>query len=233
MIWSQVYRYRSVSGPDQRRQTKWVVFGTALALSLLLALLAPLFLLVPGAAEASPFVLFLIGNVIPLIMLLIPLSVGTAMLRSGLFDIDLVIDRALVYAALTSSLILVYVGSVVSLQYGLRSVSGGSSQLAIVASTLVIAALFSPREVRRGEDARGLLRQAARRAGPGCLGRGPRGGGEGRGAAGARPPVVAPAGAGRGKVRRGARELRLGRFVTLSVTVGRRTGTRMSDKEAR
>jgi hypothetical protein len=144
MIWSQVYRYRSVSRPDQRRQTKWVVFGTALALSLLLALLAPLFLLVPGAAEASTFVLFLIGNVIPLIMLLIPLSVGTAMLRSGLFDIDLVINRALVYAALTSSLILVYVGSVVSLQYGLRSVSGGSSELAIVASTLVIAALFSP-----------------------------------------------------------------------------------------
>lgn len=144
MIWSQVYRYRSVSRTDQRRQTKWVVFGTALALSLLLALLAPLFLLVPGAAEASTFVLFLIGNVIPLIMLLIPLSVGTAMLRSGLFDIDLVINRALVYAALTSSLILVYVGSVVSLQYGLRSVSGGSSQLAIVASTLVIAALFSP-----------------------------------------------------------------------------------------
>lgn len=144
MIWSQVYRYRSVSRTDQRRQTKWVVFGTALALSLLLALLAPLLLLVPGAAEASTFVLFLIGNVIPLIMLLIPLSVGTAMLRSGLFDIDLVINRALVYAALTLSLILVYVGSVVSLQYGLRSVSGGSSQLVIVASTLVIAALFSP-----------------------------------------------------------------------------------------
>lgn len=144
MIWSQVYRYRSVSGPDQRRQTKWVVFGTALALSLLLALLAPLFLFLPGLAEASPFVLLLIGYVIPLVMLLIPLSVGMAMLRSGLFDIDLVINRALVYGALTASLIVVYVGSVVSLQYGLRYVSGGNSQLAIVASTLVIAALFSP-----------------------------------------------------------------------------------------
>ena len=144
MIWSQVYRYRSVSGPGQRRQTRWVVFGTALALSLLLALLAPLFLFLPGFAEASPFVLLLIGYVIPLVMLLIPLSVGMAMLRSGLFDIDLVINRALVYGALTASLILVYVGSVVSLQYGLRYVSGGSSQLAIVASTLTIAALFNP-----------------------------------------------------------------------------------------
>ena len=144
MIGSQVYRYRSVSGPDQRQQTKWVVFGTALALSLLLALLSPLFLFLPGMAEASPFVLLLIGYVIPLIMLLIPLSVGMAMLRSGLFDIDRVINRALVYGALTATLALVYLGSVVSLQYGFRSVSGGSSQLVIVASTLTIAALFSP-----------------------------------------------------------------------------------------
>jgi hypothetical protein len=144
MIGSQVYRYRSVSRPEQRRQTKWVVFGTALALSLLLALLAPLFLFLPGVAEASPFVLLLIGNVIPLVMLLIPLSVGMAMLRSGLFDIDRLINRTLVYGALTASLILVYAGSVVSLQYGLRSVSGGNSQLAIIASTLTMAALFSP-----------------------------------------------------------------------------------------
>ena len=144
MIWSQVYRYRRVSGPVQRRQTKWVVFGTALALSLLLALLAPLFLLVPGAAEVSTFVLFLIGNVIPLIMLLIPLSVGTAMLRSGLFDIDLVINRALVYGALTAMLALVYVGSVVALQWALGTATGQGSQLAIVASTLAIAALFGP-----------------------------------------------------------------------------------------
>jgi hypothetical protein len=144
MIWSQVYRYRSVSRPDQRRQTKWVVFGTALALSLLLALLAPLFLLVPGAAEASPFVLFLIENVIPPIVLLIPLSVGTAMLRSGLFDIDLVINRALVYAALTSSLVLVYVGSVVSIQYGLRSVSGAAMTSVEATMASWELPLFSP-----------------------------------------------------------------------------------------
>jgi len=144
MIGAQVYRYRSVSGPDHRRQTRWVVFGTALALSLLLALLAPLFLFLPGVAEASPFVLLLIGYVIPVVMLLIPLSVGMAMLRSGLFDIDLVINRALVYVALTATLVLVYLGSVVSLQYAFRTLTGGGSQLVIVASTLAIAALFNP-----------------------------------------------------------------------------------------
>jgi hypothetical protein len=144
MVGSQVYRYRNVSGPDQRRQTKWVVFGTTLALSLLLALLAPLFLFMPRMAEASPVVLFLIGSVIPLIMLLIPLSVGMAMLRSGLFDIDLVINRTLVYGTLTASLVAVYVGSVVSLQESFRAFTGQQSQLAVVASTLGIAALFQP-----------------------------------------------------------------------------------------
>jgi hypothetical protein len=103
---------------------------------------------VPGAAEVSTFVLFLIGNVIPLIMLLIPLSVGTAMLRSGLFDIDLVINRALVYGALSAMLALVYIGSVVALQWAFGTATGQGSQLAIVASTLAIAVLFGPLRCR-------------------------------------------------------------------------------------
>ena len=144
MIGSQVYRYRSVSTPDQRRQTRWVVFGTTLALSLLLAVVAPLFLFAPGVAQSSPFVLLVIGNVLPLIMVLIPLSVGVAMLRSGLFDIDVVINRALVYATLTFSLVLVYLGGVVGSQRLLSPLVGESNQLAVVVSTLAIAALFSP-----------------------------------------------------------------------------------------
>jgi hypothetical protein len=144
MIGSQVYRYRSVSTPSQRRQTRWVVFGTTLALSLLLAVVAPLFLFAPRVAQTSPFVLLVIGNVLPLIMVLIPLSVGVAMLRSGLFDIDVVINRALVYGPLTAMLVFVYLGGVVSLQYAFRVLTGQESQLAIVASTLVIAALFNP-----------------------------------------------------------------------------------------
>jgi hypothetical protein len=144
MIASQVYRYRSVSTPDERRQTRWVVFGTTLALSLLLAVVTPLFLFAPGVAQTSPFVLLLIGNVLPLVMVLIPLSVGVAMLRSGLFDIDVVINRALVYGSLSVSLVLLYLGGVVGLQQLLTPLVGESNQLAIVASTLAIAALFSP-----------------------------------------------------------------------------------------
>ena len=66
------------------------------------------------------------------------------MLRYRLYDIDVVINRTLVYGALSASLVLLYVGGVVGLQYVLRVFAGGGSQLAIVASTLSIAALFNP-----------------------------------------------------------------------------------------
>jgi hypothetical protein len=74
----------------------------------------------------------------------IPTSVGIAILRYRLYDIDHIINRTLVYGALTTLLVAVYVGSVVSLQGALRALSGQESQLAVVASTLLIAALFNP-----------------------------------------------------------------------------------------
>jgi hypothetical protein len=64
-------------------------------------------------------------------------------LRYRLYDIDVIVNRALVYGSLTLSLVALYIGSVVSLQYVFRTLTGGGSQLAIVASTLVIAALFN------------------------------------------------------------------------------------------
>jgi Zn-dependent protease with chaperone function len=66
-------------------------------------------------------------------------------LRSGrLYDIDLVVNRTLVFGSLTAVLVLVYVVSVVSLQYVLRVLTGSESQLAVVVTTLAIAALFGP-----------------------------------------------------------------------------------------
>lgn len=70
------------------------------------------------------------------------------MLRYRLYDIDLVINRTLVYGALTATLALVYVGVVVALQYAFRALTGEGSQLVIVASTLGIAALFNPLRLR-------------------------------------------------------------------------------------
>jgi hypothetical protein len=148
MVASQVYRYRRVSSPRQRRQTKWVIAGSAVAICALFALLTPLFFYPPALGGLSPFVLSLVSALVPLIMLLIPLSIGVAVLRSGLFDIDVVINRALVYTTLTAILALIYVGGVVGLQRLLSPLFGGGNQLAVVVSTLTIAALFSP--LRRG-----------------------------------------------------------------------------------
>jgi hypothetical protein len=70
--------------------------------------------------------------------------VGIAVLKYRLYDIDLLINRTLVYGALTALLVGVYVGSIVVLQGLLRALTGQESQLAIVASTLAVAALFNP-----------------------------------------------------------------------------------------
>jgi hypothetical protein len=144
---AQVYRYRWVSGPVERQQTKWVVFGVTTCVALIVGFLLPVvFFPVLTRPGMVSFVLNLTGLTIggSLGMLLIPLSIGAAILRYRLYDIDVIINRALVYATLTLTLAVVYFGSVALLQYLLRSLTGQEAQLTIVASTLSIAALFQP-----------------------------------------------------------------------------------------
>src|SRR5215207_1008134 len=74
----------------------------------------------------------------------LPIAVGIAILRYRLYEIDIIINRTLVYGPLTAMLVLVYLGGEVSLQYAFRALTGQESQIAIVASTLAIAALFNP-----------------------------------------------------------------------------------------
>ena len=121
----------------ERLQLKWVVYGVTLAASTGLVVEVVFANLVPLLYVAGTFVL-------SLAVVLIPAGMGVAMLRYRLYDIDLVINRTLVYGALTTSLVLVYVVGVVGLQYVFRVFAGGGSQLAVVASTLAIAALFNP-----------------------------------------------------------------------------------------
>jgi hypothetical protein len=75
---------------------------------------------------------------------LVPIAIGFAVLRYRLYDIDILINRTLVYGSITVLLALVYFGGVAGLQRLLAPVTGQDSQLAIVASTLAIAALFNP-----------------------------------------------------------------------------------------
>ncbi len=74
----------------------------------------------------------------------VPIAIGVAILRYRLYDIDLLINRTLVYASLTAMLALVYLAGVIGLQAALRALTGQESTLAVVASTLAIAALFNP-----------------------------------------------------------------------------------------
>jgi hypothetical protein len=77
-------------------------------------------------------------------VLFIPLSIGVAVLRARLFDIDVVINRTLVYGSLTVMLVALYFGAIVVLQRAFVLLTGQRSTLAVVGSTLLIAALFTP-----------------------------------------------------------------------------------------
>ena len=122
----------------ERQQIKW--FAYAITVTATGAILTYTI----GEASGIPWVRG-IGFVVVMIGLVgIPTSVGIAILRYRLYDIDHIINRTLVFGALTTLLVAVYVGSVVSLQGALRALSGQESQLAVVASTLLIAALFTP-----------------------------------------------------------------------------------------
>jgi hypothetical protein len=153
-ILAQVYRYRRVSSRIEQQQTKWVLFSFGVvAVGFVLYILFPVIfpsVLEPGLAR----VLYLNFSGIFFLVIpfsLLPLSIGIAILRYRLWDIDQLINRTLVYGALTTALALLYIGSVVLLRYLLAPLTG-SSELAIVASTLAIAVLFNP--VRRGIQTR-------------------------------------------------------------------------------
>ncbi|MGH3087581.1 MAG: hypothetical protein ACRDSJ_09720 [Rubrobacteraceae bacterium] len=164
---SLVMRYRR-SGGEVRRQIKWVALAAAFMGALYLSLMT--------FGIASTFFSGNSGYVAPSwlegVMILsfagVPISVGFAVMKYRLYDIEIIVNRALVYGALTISLAAMYFGSVVSLQYAFRAVTGEDSQLAVVASTLAIAALFVPlrrrvqafidrRFYRRKYDARQVL----------------------------------------------------------------------------
>ena len=140
--------YRRLDSEASRKQLRWVVYAFVLVmtLSILLGLL-PEF--IRGVALLS-------WNLIAFFALLIPVAMAIAILRYQLFDIDLIINRTLVYGLLTGILGLVYFASVVSLQQLFRAVSGQTSPLAIVASTLGITVLFNPlrKRIQDGIDRR-------------------------------------------------------------------------------
>lgn len=140
----QVYRYMRVYTYSERQQTKWLVFGLASGLLLTAASIILSHLLPQLSRPDSPYQL-LINNLGGLLIFLpLSLSIGVALLRYRLWDIDRIINRTLVYGTLTVILTVVYVGLVIGLQELLRGVINQGSSVAIVISTLAIATLFQP-----------------------------------------------------------------------------------------
>ena len=146
LVFSQFYRYRHISDPLQRQRTKWVIFAFIVLLvgligeSLVFEVLPQIF---PALHPPDPLyqgISLFVWNIAPV---LIPLSFGIAILRSRLWDIDIIIKRTLVYTALTGTLAVVYIACILILQALLSGFTSGNT-VALVVSTLAIAALFQP-----------------------------------------------------------------------------------------
>jgi hypothetical protein len=141
---AQMYRFRNISGPTERQQTKWVVFGVASMVAGITTwiLVIEIFPLSPGVGRI--FVNLLLVAMVSFFNWVFPITVSLAILRYRLWDIDILIRRTLQYTLLTAILALVYFGSVILLQSLVENLTGEQSPLVIVLSTLAIAALFNP-----------------------------------------------------------------------------------------
>jgi hypothetical protein len=163
-VYALIHRYVLVSSTMNRQQIKWAVFGLSAAV------LGPFLYFVPIAILPSVqpsltsnffyqrlgaefFTLGVLARlalqtIATVALLIFPITFAIAILRYRLWDIDVIIRRTLIYSVLTAVLALVYFSSVIVLQQLFRFVSGQSSDLAIILSTLGIAALFN--RLRRG-----------------------------------------------------------------------------------
>lgn len=138
---SLVVRFRRATGIE-RQQLKWITYASCVVVTV-----AVLGIVTPEFPVVGPF----LTAASSMVGILIPLTAALAILRYRLYDIDIVIERTLVYATVTASLGATYVLAVIVLQTVLRPVTGGSD-IAVALSTLLVVALFHPIR-RRAQDA--------------------------------------------------------------------------------
>jgi hypothetical protein len=159
---SVVLRFRR-SGGEVREQIKWIAFAASLMGSLYLLIMSASLInwliSAPGTQSdlgTQTWWGALLEDVTVLSFAGIPVAIGFAVLKYRLYDIDVLINRTLVYGSLTATLVALYFSSVVFLQGALRFLTGQESQLAVVASTLAMAAMFNPlrRRLQRLVDRR-------------------------------------------------------------------------------
>jgi hypothetical protein len=142
---SLVLRYQR-SGGQERQQIKWIAFAASVVVVLYaIAMIASfLFPAESWTTAGSVWWLNLLTYAVLSSFTLVPIAVGIAVLKYRLYEIDILINRALVYGSLTATLVALYFGGIVVLQRVFVLLTGQQSTLAVVASTLLIAALFTP-----------------------------------------------------------------------------------------
>ncbi len=141
---AQIYRYLRVSNPVQRQQTKWVVLGLSIMMIVLFSWSIAFELFPPAPGRTRLYVNIVGGAVVYTMLILYVTCFAIAILRYRLWDIDVLINRALVYLALTASLAVVYLAVVIGIQSVFQGTTGQESDFAMVVSTLIIAVLFVP-----------------------------------------------------------------------------------------
>jgi len=130
-------RYRRANDTE-REQIKWLLYACAVFVVVYVGGT------IGEVADSNSVGGYIWGILFGLCLVMLPAAIGIAVLRYRLYEIDVVINRTLVYGSLTALLVAIYFGGVVGSQFVFRALSGGESQLAVVASTLAIAALFNP-----------------------------------------------------------------------------------------
>lgn len=155
---AQIYRYRTASTAHQRLQTKWIVYGLAVyvlvfAVQQLVPILYPA---VRGPGAARLWYRLIGDSAIDLAALLVPVTIAIAILRSRLLGIDLIINRTIVYLAVTTILAGVFAGASTAVQYVLGVVTGHGSDAVSIVLAMIVAAGFAPLRsyVQRAVDRR-------------------------------------------------------------------------------
>jgi len=145
----QVHRYRRVYSETERQRTRWVVFGLALWLVLMLVQSIPYMYLqnLPEGSEAPPWAAAS-GLLWFVALATVPITLTISILRHRLYDIDVIIHRALVYGSLTAILAGLYAASISLFQRGFVAVTGQKSDAAIVLTSLILASAFTPIRTR-------------------------------------------------------------------------------------
>jgi hypothetical protein len=145
LIASQIYRYRRISTPLQRQQTKWAVYGLILTLFVNQVFWQTYSSIPTFHRPDSLYSLLLVPDNFLMIGIL-AVFFGFAILRYRLYDIDVIIRRTLVYGTLTATLAALYFAVVLGVQAVIQALTGqtGQQPVIIVASTLLVATLFAP-----------------------------------------------------------------------------------------